>query len=350
MKKTIFLIGLCLLTLFSQAYAQPETKTLRGTLADKKIEMTLTRDGAKITGKYFYTGIGKNLRLEGAIDANKKFKLSEYDDRNVKTGEFSGDWNDDRNLNGIAVSGTWTSPDGKRSFGFNAEEDVVNLSGGAKFISRKFEEKNAKKRFEITAEYPELTGVKTAEAALFNRMAKDLVMKNVDDFRKSMLEISDEDLGFLPEGVNNFLEIGYTVELADARFISIGFGRSEYTGGAHPNHWSFSLNFDRRNSRELKLGDLFLPRANYLKAISDYAIEDLKKQQEDWADDEWIRTGAGPAAENFQSWNLTKKGLMISFDPYQVGPYAAGSFTVIVPFEKLKSVIKKDFAAAAAVE
>ena len=41
-------------------------------------------------------------------------------------------------------------------------------------------------------------------------------------------------------------------------------------------------------------------------------------------DDASIRSGAGPNAKNYQSWTITKKGLGISFDAYQVGPYAAG--------------------------
>ena len=222
--------------------------------------------------------------------------------------------------------------------------NTVNLSGDAKIVSRKFEENNEKKRFEIIAEFPELIGVKTAEAAKFNQTAKDAAMKNVSEFKKLMLEQTEEDLSFLPEGANNFLEIGYSIERADERLISIHFGRSEYTGGAHPNHWSFTLNFDRRNSRELKLADIFEPNSNYLKTISDYAIADLKKQQEELSyDEDWIKEGAGAKAENFESWNLTSKGLMISFDPYQVAAYAAGGFTVIVPFEKFGTALKPEF-------
>ena len=54
--------------------------------------------------------------------------------------------------------------------------------------------------------------------------------------------------------------------------------------------------------------------------------------------------GATAKAENYQSWNITKKGLMFTFDPYQVGPYAAGSHTVIVPYAQLKEIAKADAA------
>ena len=60
------------------------------------------------------------------------------------------------------------------------------------------------------------------------------------------------------------------------------------------------------------------------------------------SDDEWITKGAGADKDNFSNWNLTKKGLLITFEPYQVAAYAAGSQTVIIPYDKLKSVLKKD--------
>ena len=64
------------------------------------------------------------------------------------------------------------------------------------------------------------------------------------------------------------------------------------------------------------------------------------------SDDEWIGRGAGANADNFQNWNLTKKGLMFTFDQYQVAAYAAGPQTVIIPFDKLKNILRKDGAAA----
>jgi hypothetical protein len=39
---------------------------------------------------------------------------------------------------------------------------------------------------------------------------------------------------------------------------------------------------------------------------------------------------------------ITKKGLWITFDPYQVAAYAAGPQTVLVPYSALKDIIKPD--------
>jgi hypothetical protein len=59
-------------------------------------------------------------------------------------------------------------------------------------------------------------------------------------------------------------------------------------------------------------------------------------------DDESIRTGAGPNPRNYQSWTITRKGLGINFDAYQVGPYVAGPQFVVVPYSAIKDAIKPD--------
>src|SRR5262249_30472423 len=98
----------------------------------------------------------------------------------------------------------------------------------------------------------------------------------------------------------------------------------------------------------LKLADLFQPNSNYLKVISDYCIKEIKKL--DVSDDEWIRNGAGPKLENYDSWNVTPEGLQITFDAYQVASYAAGPQEVTVPYSLLKPIINPDGPLAAFVK
>ena len=59
-------------------------------------------------------------------------------------------------------------------------------------------------------------------------------------------------------------------------------------------------------------------------------------------DDDWIQRGAGASGENYDSWTITKQGLKIHFDPYQVAPYAAGPQQVTIPYSALKDIIKAD--------
>jgi hypothetical protein len=81
-----------------------------------------------------------------------------------------------------------------------------------------------------------------------------------------------------------------------------------------------------------------------MKVISDYAVKDLTEQMRekmsgDDPDTDWIREGAGPKEENYKNWNISPKGLEISFDPYQVASYAAGPHEVTIPLSALTDVI-----------
>jgi len=122
---------------------------------------------------------------------------------------------------------------------------------------------------------------------------------------------------------------------------------SYFSGAAHPNSYSEVVNYDLKNGKALKLSDLFKPGAKYLQAISAYAITDLKKQSKskgsaDMLDIESIEKGAAPKADNYDSWMIERTGLRITFDAYQVGPYAAGPQFVRVPYTSLKELINAD--------
>src|SRR5262249_5963211 len=106
------------------------------------------------------------------------------------------------------------------------------------------------------------------------------------------------------------------------------------------------LNYDVKNSKKLALADLFNPRSDYLNVISQYCIKELKdrqkKDKDSMLDDEMMKSGAAAKKENYEAWAITKKGLWITFDPYQVAPYAAGPQYVLVPYSALKDIVKPD--------
>jgi hypothetical protein len=324
----------------------------KGTIAESRFEMTLRRDRDRIEGSYFYlkSGSANSLKLAGKIDQSGKFTLQEFDAAGKQTGEFSGVWKNEPNEAGATLEGEWRKPKAAEGTMFWANEQMISFSSPAAQINTKtVSESNKPKRFDVNVEYPELTGV--PNAAGFNILARKLATQPIAGFKKDMLAQTAEDLKYLPEGMNNYMEIGYSVEYADEDLISVNFINSLYTGGAHPNHYYSTLTYDLKNGKEIKLAELFKPGAKYLDKIAEYSIADLRSRSDEsgeslgLATDMWAE-GASPTAENYEAWNITKKGLMITFDPYQVGPYAAGPQTVIVPFAKLKDLARTDGALA----
>src|SRR5204863_3775861 len=77
----------------SGAATNGERFYFRGTIAGNlRIEMTLLRDGERLTGTYFYPKVGKNIALSGTIDKDGNVSISESDDSGKQTGVFKGKW------------------------------------------------------------------------------------------------------------------------------------------------------------------------------------------------------------------------------------------------------------------
>ena len=326
-----------------------ETKFFKGSIGSSLgLQMKLVRTGDQLLGSYFYQKVGTKIELRGTLDKEGNVLLEEFDSGGKQTGVFKGIWKPDPEDALITIAGNWSKPPaekgGDKKTAFSVHEEPIALSGGAEFVAKQIKETNKKLNYEIAAEYPQLTGSTNPNAEKFNQAVRGLVMKNVSGFKKEMAAPQE---GEPPSGsMGSDIGISYTVALAQDDLASIKFDvGSYYQGAAHPNSSSEVVNFDLKNGRPLKLADLFKPGAKYLQTISAYAIKDLKKQSKDkggMLDDGLIDTGAGAVARNYQSWTITRKGIGINFDPYQVGPYAAGPQYVLVPYATIKDLINPE--------
>jgi Protein of unknown function (DUF3298) len=196
-------------------------------------------------------------------------------------------------------------------------------------------ETNQTPGYEIKAEIPTLQGSTDIRVVNFNTKMTKLVNNEIDAFKKNVSDIPVD-----PNFAASFLEVKYTPLFHAGDIFSIKFDFSFYSSGAaHPGLYSITVNYDLAQGRELTLSDLFLPNSNYLEVLSNYCIPDLKKQNPE-IDDSFLG-GAAPTPENYRNWNITTDGLMVTFDEYQVAPYAAGPQKVIMPYSELQAVINR---------
>ncbi len=322
---------------------ETETKYFTGSIGSSLgLQMKLIRRGDELSGSYFYKKIGTSIALRGAIDKGGNVTLDEFDPRGKQTGKFSGKWQADNDSGLVTIAGDWSKPDSQSKTPFSLQEQPIYFTGGIDIVAKQINETNKKLRYQLSAEYPELTGSIGAGHGKFNREVKALVQKKVSAFKKDVAgPDGDEGAG---ETMGNDLEISYAVAVANDDLVSIEFEvGSYYSGAAHPNSYSEVVNYDLKNGKLLSLGDLFQPGTKYLEAIASYCIEDLKRQSKamgsnSMLDDETIETGAAPKAENYESWTITRKGLAITFDAYQVGPYAAGPQHVVIPYSVIQNI------------
>lgn len=331
-----------------------ETKFFKGSIGSALgLQMKLVREGENLTGSYFYQKVGKKIDLRGTVDKDGNVTLEEFDSNGKQTGVFKGVWKQGES-GASEIAGNWTKPNNDKKAAFSLHEEPIEFSHGVEIVARQIREKNKKLKYEIDAQYPQLTGSVDPNFEKFNQTVRSLITRKVAEFKKEMAPAAEDesatDAPSVPadESLGSDIIIGYTVALATDDLISIDFTVSSYSAGAaHPNSYTEVVNFDLKGGKQLKLPDLFLPGSKYLQTLSTYCVQDLKKQAnaqgaDAMLDDDWIQKGAGSDLSNYDNWTITKKGLGITFDPYQVGPYAAGPQHVLVPYSAQKEIIKPD--------
>jgi len=328
-----------------------ETKHFKGSIGTSlDLQMKLVRTGDQLAGSYFYQKVGTRIDVRGTVDKDGNLTLDEFDPKGNKTGLFKGIWMVDQKDGLITLAGNWSKPidqkDSDKKTAFSVHEEPISFTGDVDLFSKQIKENNKKLNYKIEVQYPQLTGGSNPNLEKFNQAARAAVTKKVAAFKKDMAPEEGENTEETrPEdSMGSDLTISYTVALAQDDLVSIDFEVSTYSqGAAHPNSYSETLNFDLKNGKSLKLADLFKPGAKYIEVLAIYCILDLKKQaKEKGLTSEEIEKGAAAKADNYQGWTLTKKGLGIEFDPYQVGPYAAGPQSVLVPYSNLKDIINPE--------
>ena len=173
---------------------------------------------------------------------------------------------------------------------------------------------------------PLLVGPEEGVTTTFNRAVDGFTTYALDEFRQWIAGGLDEP--------GSTIWMTHTVTYATDDLVSVLFYVDGYViGAAHPFHYSHSLNYELGETHMLQLADLFRPTSNYLEVMSRSCLDDLERQGVlEWEE------GALPQAENFQRWNITPEGLLISFDEYTIAPYAAGPHEVLIPYTVLEPV------------
>ena len=204
---------------------------------------------------------------------------------------------------------------------FGTEETPQPVTLEVKVI----EEEAETPAYRVRARYPYLTGGGSPYLADFNQRIETLVLGEIGRFAQ---EVSAGG------GRTGLLTIDFLPTLLDPRMVSVQLKVTTFLQGApHMNTTSRALNYDLQRGQPLALADLFQAGSPYLQTLSDASITDLRDRNVlQW------EAGAQPREENFQVWNLTPEGLLITFDEYRVADYTAGPQTVLIPYDRLSEI------------
>src|SRR5262245_26352056 len=302
-------VGLLLLTLylFSIVQAQRDSsKTYRGSLGDKHIEMRLTIAAGKVTGSYFYDRFKQDIPLEGAYNAKGQIELVEGSGKR-KTGNFI--CKKEPETLDVDLECEWSRPDGTGKALVFLKEQGLRFSSDTKITPKLITDRQRK----VAASYPQLvSSVMTPPMSEFNRLIDSQIQKAIKEFQ--------------PESYSNAIfDTTYNLLFGDDDKISVEIEEYADFGGAHPNTYLWTVNYDLKRNKELMLEDVFSPGDEYKAAIAEFVAKDINRRADEIEIDEARRNNRPPQKReepfmtvdqlpDMSSWGFSPKGFVVYFD------------------------------------
>lgn len=145
---------------------------------------------------------------------------------------------------------------------------------------------------------------------------------------------------------SNYQDIGVTRH--DDSLICLIVLNSVYSGGVHPNSVQTAWNLDLVNHRVLTLEDILEPGTE--EALAELVCRRVEQRL--------AGLGEGALYENYRQiisdafipgamtpyWYFNDRGLVVFFNQYTLGPYAAGIIKAELLYEELEGILSGEFA------
>ena len=191
---------------------------------------------------------------------------------------------------------------------------------------------------EITAQNDENTTVSRVRYQLVSayddswpRLAVSLEGFNsyIEDYAKTQLDmLKDAGSDLPPEHLKEIApltdEMSVNVHRHDSTVFSFEFGEYYYAGGAHPSSMIIYYNIDTQTGDYLKVEDIITDQKAFLQMICD----ELKANWEYVDEPSYIG-----------NLLITEDGLIVLYNTYELGSYAAGGQELHFPLSEIKDVV-----------
>lgn len=344
------------LSLFAHAQDAEEpldlVKRYDGTLG-KNLGITLLlaeRDddtGIRYDASYYYhkSGLPITLTQDENADQISFREVEGYSDEGEEkiTGRWVITWEEDR------ISGTWSSPDGKKSLPITLKESYP--AGSVRIAQTKLDfaltEKIGYKRNGIERSLCFLRSPDKGMKALNARLAQ-ITRDAVDENKKvpATLEGIEKHLraqvrdGFDAQGqyISSQSE-DLSVRMNAHGFLTIEQMSYAYEGGAHGNHGSVFHVLDIKTGKALKLSDLVQP--GYQVKWTPLAAAEIRRTRGAKPDAPLTEAGLfEDKLELNENWFLVPGGIGFNYAPYEIAAYAMGSIEFVLPWKDIIGELK----------
>jgi len=251
-------------------------------------------------------------------------------------------------LSGIIILGlisalVWTNTKDKLPSTANGDPDEMVVKNLKPFdevpvvTDEKLSFSDPTKHYGYEVHFPRIALVGHPELAKgANDVIAGFVRDAIEGFTKDVDEMYSPNV---PVDFASDYSMRWSALLLSPTIISIRFDYSEYiAGSAHPNSQSRILNYNIEKFLLLQTTDLFASSTEALPFLSSYSREKLKdliKDEPKGIFNEQAIPGTEPTHENFQEVGITKNGLLVIFNPYQVAPYSRGTIQLEIKSDEL---------------
>ena len=166
---------------------------------------------------------------------------------------------------------------------------------------------------------------------------------NLDTYAQEYLSMYGSDTFY---SFSNYQQMG--IARHDETVVSLIVLSSLYSGGTHPNSVQVAYNLDIENRRILRLEDI----------LTETGAGELGRLVQEGVDEKFAPIDGGNGlfddyAATIETsmtygnmtayWYLNDVGLVIFYNQYELGPYAAGIIKVELPYEGLDGILKPEY-------
>jgi hypothetical protein len=282
-----------------------------------RITMTLTRDGdGGMTGQYRYVKYGQPVYLKAMPTPDAEtIALDEQGSRaddNIK-GHFTG------TIDAAgSFTGTWTNANETRKYPFSLQQiDSIDKYAATD------------PAYHVQASVPHFladTPFYSALNAKLSSAARDEVLTNVADLKD---QTADAAHGPLPYDNTSSMEVLY----ADNAMVSILRMDSSYEGGAHGNYGYNAHVYIWKAGKVKELTTPAMLAATSAPRLATLIQADLVRQKAAWPEQKDMSKLSALVI------NPTADGLVFTFNPYEVDCFAAGAYSVMIPYRQIASAV-----------
>ena len=116
--------------------------------------------------------------------------------------------------------------------------------------------------------------------------------------------------------------------------LSVTMSEYSFAGGAHGMAFQYAHNIDLLSGKEIILSALFNDKADWKSMINAYISSEIKYYQRDLKFE---------GIKDDQNYYLSNQGLVIFFNPYEIGPWVEGMPTFVIPYRIFSFVFSDSY-------